>query len=215
MMQRERSDTCPFLKVAKSVTGQRITEPLLREGVVVVALPLSANELSQAFSRWFSRVTMVAVVLTACLFAVSGVSPVPAEAAVGELGPPPSDVEVRQALTWLYNNGKPPDADIEVAFPGPVIVGARPMMHPNPPPDPWCVRCGYPDQGASLMYPVMALVSVTTTQGLVASALPESSYRHVVTTTYNGTACRGQHKAEYCPAYYFYRDPEGRWRIAP
>lgn len=165
--------------------------------------------------RIASRLVLVVGVVAACFAAATVVVPVRSAAEVGELGPPPTDPEVKQALTWFYNNGKAVDTTVDVDFPGPVVVGTAPVMHPNPPPDPWCVRCGYPDQGESPMYPVMALVSVTTTQGFQASALPESSYRHVVTTNYNGTACAGEHKAEYCPAYYFYRDPEGRWRIAP
>ncbi len=128
-------------------------------------------------------------------------------------GPPPTTEEAQAALAWLYANGKPPDSSVNVQFPGPLLVGPA-QMHPNPPPDPWCVRCGYPDQGSSLMYPVLGAVTVTTTQGLVASALPPTSHVHVTTVTYNGTACRGEHKAEYCPTYFFYRDSGGRWRVA-
>ncbi|OMC36732.1 hypothetical protein A5740_00200 [Mycobacterium sp. GA-1841] len=129
------------------------------------------------------------------------------------MGSPPADWEVKQTLTDLYNAGHPPDWAIDVQIVGPIMVG-QPTIHPNPPPDPWCVRCGYPDQGASLMYPVMAVASVTSTQGLVSSALPASSFVHTTTTTYNGTPCPGETVAQYCPAYFFYRDGGGRWQIA-
>ena len=158
------------------------------------------------------RLFVKGVALAACIASLAAPGSPRSAADVGDLGPPPTIDDVKAALTWLYNNGQPPDTTIDVAFPGTIVVGANPTVHPNPPPDP---RCGYPDQGTSLMYPVIALATVTSVQGLVSSALPESSYRHVLTTSYNGTPCNGEQKAEYCPAYYFYRDPEGRWRIAP
>lgn len=181
----------------------------------MVVLHPSGHGLVRGAARFAGRLVVLTVVLATCLAAGALAAPARSEAAVGELGPPPTEFEAKQALTWLYNNGKAVDTTVDVTFPSSIVIGNTPVMHPNPPPDPWCVRCGYPDPGSSLMYPVLALVSVTTTQGFVASALPESSYRHVVTTSYNGTACTGQHQAEYCPAYYFYRDPQGRWRIAP
>jgi hypothetical protein len=64
------------------------------------------------------------------------------------------------------------------------------------------------------MYPVEALVSVTITQGLVSSALPPTSFVHTTTTTYNGTPCPGETVAQYCPAYFFYRDDQGHWQVA-
>ena len=134
-----------------------------------------------------------------------------AGAGVGELGPPPSEAEIRQTLTDLYNAGYPPDFTIDVEFDGPIIVG-QPTVHANPPPQPWCVRCGYPDQGSSQMYPVVAIVTVTTTQGLVSSALPPSSFVHTGTTSYNGTPCVGETKVEYCPTYFFYRNEQGGWQ---
>lgn len=164
--------------------------------------------------RCMVRVVMAATVLATCLASTTVFGAPISSADVGELGPPPGDVEIKQALTAFYNAGHPPDATVDVQFPGPILVG-QPLVHPNPPPDPWCVRCGYPDQGASPMYPVMALVSVTVTQGLVASALPESSVVHTSSTTYNGTACAGKVKAEYCPNYFLYRDRAGNLRVAP
>ena len=174
-------------------------------------------------SRFAGRLVVVAVFLAMCFAAVAAFGADVSYANVGELGPPPSDPEIEQVLTEFYQAGHPPDWVIDVQLVGPVLVGQR-TMHPNPPPDPWCVprpqpiqrgvRCGYPDQGSSLMYPVLALVSVTTTQGLVSSALPPNSFVHTATVQYNGTACPGEANAQYCPTYYFYRDGQGRWRVA-
>lgn|GEM_PF-6231983 len=170
-----------------------------------------------------SRRAVVAVFLATCLAAAINLGAGVSHADVGELGPPPSELEIKQTLTDIYNAGHPPDWVIDVQFAGPILVG-QPTMHPNPPPGPWCVprpqpiqhgvRCGYPDQGSSLMYPVLALASVTTTQGLVSSALPPNSFVHTTTVQYNGTACPGETNAQYCPTYYFYRDGQGRWHVA-
>lgn len=156
----------------------------------------------------------VLALLIVCLLVTTTFGPTKANAGVGELGPPPAEPEVRQALTDLYNAGHPPDATVDVRFDGPILVG-QPTVHPNPPPQPWCVRCGYPDQGASPMYPVLAIVSVTTTQGLVSNALPPNSFVHTSDTTYNGTACPGEPATQqYCPTYFFYRDEQGNWQVA-
>lgn len=167
---------------------------------------------TQRVTRLAVRVTVVALAFSTYSLAAT-VSNTESRADVGDLGAPPAESEVKQTLTDLYNAGHPPDWQIDVQIVGPILVG-QPAMHPNPPPDPWCVRCGYPDQGASLMYPVMATASVTSTQGLVSSALPSSSVIHTTTTTYNGTPCPGETVAQYCPTYFFYRDGGGRWRIA-
>lgn len=174
-------------------------------------------------SRSICRLAVAAVFLATCFATVTGFGSGLSHADIGELGPPPAESEIRQTLTDLYNAGHPPDWVIDVQSVGPILVG-QPKMHPNPPPEPWCVprpqpiqrgvRCGYPDQGSSLMYPVMALASVTTTQGLVSSALPPTSFVHTTTVTYNGTACPGETNGQYCPTYYFYRDGQGRWQIA-
>ncbi|MEB4211076.1 hypothetical protein [Mycobacterium sp. 94-17] len=134
-------------------------------------------------------------------------------AKVGELGPPPADPEVKQALIDLYQRGQPPDFAVDVQFVGPILVG-QPTVHPNPPPQPWCVRCAHPDPGSSAMYPVLALVTVTTTQGLVSSALPATSSVDTTTVTYDGKPCPGDPKAQYCPTYFFYRDDGGHWQVA-
>jgi hypothetical protein len=159
------------------------------------------------------RIAVVAAGLAVWFVLTMAFGTIKAEAGVGELGPPPSEAEVKQTLTDLYNAGYPPDFTIDVQFDGPIIVG-QPTVRPNPPPQPWCVRCGYPDQGSSQMYPVVAIVSVTTTQGLVSSALPPNSFVHTTNTSYNGTACPGETKAEYCPTYFFYRNEHGVWQAA-
>jgi len=178
---------------------------------------------AQWLSRFASRLAIVAVVLDTCFATVVALGAVRADAKVGVLGPPPVDSEIKQALIDLYHAGQPPDFTVDVQFVGPVLVGA-PTVHPNPPPSPWCVprpqpiqhgvRCGHPDLGASPMYPVLALVSVTTTQGLVSSALPPSSFDHSTTTTYDGKPCPGKTQAQYCPTYFFYRDDRGHWQVA-
>ncbi|MCP3810896.1 hypothetical protein ACP6C7_13810 [Mycolicibacterium septicum] len=173
--------------------------------------PFSCGFTQRAF-RFAARLAVVALFVTMCSV-VTSVSSAESHADVGDLGPPPADADVTAALTYLYNAGRPPDWQIDVQVVGPIVVG-QPTMHPNPPPDPWCVRCGYPDQGASLMYPVMATASVTSTQGLVSSALPAGSVVHTTTTTYNGTPCPGETVAQYCPTYFFYRDGGGRWQVA-
>jgi hypothetical protein len=193
---------------------------VLRGGVVA--------DLRQPVVRWASRfagrLVVVTVFLAMCFAAVAAFGAGVSYASVGELGPPPGDSEIKQTLTEFYQAGHPADWVIAVQFVGPILVGQQPTMHPNPPPGPWCVprpqpiqrgvRCGYPDQGSSLMYPVMALVSVTTTQGPVSSALPPTSFVHTTTMQYNGTACPGETNAQYCPTYYFYRDGQGRWHVA-
>lgn len=136
-----------------------------------------------------------------------------ASANIGELGPPPLESEIRQTLADYYDANHPPDVTVTVTFDGPIMVG-QPTVHPNPPPRPWCVRCGYPDQGSSQMYPVMATVSVTTTQGLQSSALPADSFVHTTNVAYNGAPCPGEAAAQYCPTYFFYRDGQGNWQIA-
>lgn len=159
------------------------------------------------------RLVIGAALFAAALLTVTVVGAPRSTADVGDLGAPPADVEIQQVFTDFYNAGHPPDATVDVRVVGPAVVG-KPTMHPNPPPQPWCVRCGYPDQGSSLMYPVLALVTVTVTQGLEASALPESSVRHTTTTSYDGTPCPGPTVAQYCPSYFFYRDGGGRWQVA-
>jgi len=174
-------------------------------------------------SRLAGRLAGVVAFLATSFAIMTAIGAVRADANVGELGPPPGDSEVKQALTDLYHAGQPPDFAIDVQFVGPIVVG-QPTVHPNPPPQPWCVprpqpiqrgvRCGHPDPGASPMYPVLALVSVTTTQGLVSSALPPSSVVHTTTTTYDGKPCPGETTAQYCPTYFFYRDDQGHWQVS-
>ncbi|GAB1812508.1 hypothetical protein [Mycobacterium sp. MUNTM1] len=168
---------------------------------------------AQRASLLADRLAVVAVFLVACFATVTAIGAARSDAKVGELGPPPDDSEIKQVLIDLYQRGQPPDFTVDVQFLGPTIVG-QPTVHPNPPPQPWCVRCAHPDPGASPMYPVLALVSVTTTQGLGSSALPPSSFVHTITTTYDGKPCPGETNAQYCPTYFFYRDDGGHWQVA-
>jgi hypothetical protein len=177
------------------------------------AIQLCGSGFVQSAARVVVRLAVVAALLMTGTAIASAFDPIKARADVGDLGAPPSDAEIQQALTDFYNAGHPPDATVDVQFAGPALVG-KATMHPNPPPQPWCVRCGYPDQGSSLMYPVLALASVTVTQGLASSALPASSFVHVTDTTYDGTPCPADPRAQYCPTYYFYRDGAGHWQIA-
>lgn len=177
------------------------------------ALHRCRRELARQTSRFARRLGTVAVILPSCVLTATAVGAIPSYADVGELGPPPIDSEIRQALTEFYDAGHPPDSTIDVQFVGPILVGP-PTVHPNPPPKPWCVRCGYPDQGASPMYPVDALVSVTTTQGLGSSALSPTGVVRAATVTEDGTSCPGETAGQYCPTYFFYRDDQGRWQVA-
>jgi hypothetical protein len=135
-----------------------------------------------------------------------------ATADVGLLGPPPVEQDVRAVLTDLYQRTGPEFATVDVQFEGPILVGS-PTPHANPPLEPLCVRCGHPDQGISGMYPVMALVRVTVRQDLATSALAPGTTADS-TVTHNGTLCPGERLAQYCSAYYFYRDTNANWRVA-
>ncbi|OBI41698.1 hypothetical protein A5708_23810 [Mycobacterium colombiense] len=191
-----------------------VTRRRIRGGIVVTPLRLIISSgVALRASRLSGRLAVVAVFLAACFATVTAIGAVRSDAKVGELGPPPDDSEIKQALIDLYQRGQPPDFTVDVQLLGPTIVG-QPTVHPNPPPQPWCVRCAHPDPGASPMYPVLALVSVTTTQGLVSSALPPSSFVHTTTTTYDGKPCPGETNAQYCPTYFFYRDDGGNWQVA-
>jgi hypothetical protein len=131
---------------------------------------------------------------------------------VGDLGPPPAESEIKQALVDFYSAGHPLGSMVVVRFDGPILVG-QPTEHANPPSGPWCVRCGYPDQGVSPMYPVLALVTVTIKQGLQSSALSPSNSVET-RATQNGTSCAGATQSRYCPDYYLYRDGQGNWQVA-
>lgn len=156
---------------------------------------------------------VAAALLAAALFVLAGLAAGPARGDIGELGAPPSESEVLRTLTDLFNAGQPSGSTAVVRLDGPVLVGP-PTDHPNPPPRPWCVRCGYPDQGSSPMYPVMATVRVAVNQGLESSALAPGSTAQWE-TAHNGTSCAGVTLlSQYCPAYYFYRDALGNWHVA-
>lgn len=165
----------------------------------------------QRASRFTKRISVLAVLYLAayCILAAFGASQ--ASGDVGDLGPPPAEPEIKQTLIDFYSAGHPLGSTVDVEFNGPILVG-QPTEHANPPPRPWCVRCGYPDQGISPMYPVTALVTVTIKQTLASSALAPSNPVET-NTTYNGTGC-AVNQSEYCPAYYFYRDRQGNWQVA-
>jgi hypothetical protein len=166
---------------------------------------------TQRASHFTKRVSVLVVLHVAgyCLSAAFGASQ--ASGDVGDLGPPPAEPEIKQTLIDFYSAARPFGSTVDVQFDGPIVVG-QPMEHANPPPRPWCVRCGRPDQGISPMYPVMALVMVTTRQALASSALAPSASVET-NTTHNGTSCPGVTQSQYCPAYYFYRDGQGNWQV--
>jgi hypothetical protein len=115
-----------------------------------------------------------------------------ANAAVGELGPPPTEPEIRQVVAGLYNVGQPPNVGVELQFFGPITVGTA-IQHDNP----------QPDSGSSLMYPVNSQVRVSTTYP------PHSVHDQpsVLTVDYYGPPPTGD------GSYYFYRDQNGNWRV--
>lgn len=177
-----------------------------------MALHVPRRACTERVSRSTKRLSVAALLLVAgcCILAAFGASR--ANGDVGDLGPPPAEPEIKQALIDFYSAGHPLGSTVEVRFHDPIVVGER-IDHANPPPDPWCVRCGYPDQGISPMYPVMAMVTVTISQGLESSALAPSDTVES-TATYGGTLCPTETQAKYCPNYYFYRDGQGNWQIA-
>jgi hypothetical protein len=179
---------------------------------VRAALHLPDRRYTQRASRFRKRVSVLAVLLLAGYSSLAALGISQANADVGDLGPPPAEPEIEQVLTDFYGAEHPLGSTVDVRFDGPIRVGA-PADHANPPPGPWCVRCGYPDQGISPMYPVSALVTVTINQGLQSSALaPSDSVES--TATYNGTPCPGVTQSLNCPVYYFYRDGQGDWQVA-
>jgi hypothetical protein len=116
----------------------------------------------------------------------------PAHAAIGELGPAPTDPEIRGIITGLYDVGQPPDVGVDVQFFGPITVGSI-IQHDNP----------SPDAGNSPMYPVNAQVRVTTTYPGHSEFDPPS----VLTVDYYGPPPTGD------GSYYFYRDQNGNWQV--
>lgn len=187
-----------------SAEGPAVARP---QGATATAGALGPKALMTA-----SRALVVLVLMALGCISLATLSAGHAVGDVGELGPPPSEPEIRQVLTGFYHGGQAIDSTVDVQFDGPLLVGP-PVPHANPPPAPWCVRCGYPDQGISPMYPVMVLVRVTVSQALDSSALGPGRLPGV-TTSHNGATCAGVAQAQYCPAYYFYRDTFGNWRVA-
>lgn len=174
-------------------------------------LRISHRGCPRRVTRSTQRISVLAVLVVAgyCMLAFGASW---ANGDVGDLGAPPAEPEIKQVLTDFYSAGHPLGSMVDVQFNGPILVGP-PTDHANPPPRPWCVRCGYPDQGISPMYPVKALVTVTIKQGLESSALAPSNPVEA-RTTHNGTSCGGVIQSQYCSAYYLYRDGQGNWQVA-
>ena len=171
---------------------------------------MKGREVNHMTSRWATFVGKAcSIAMLGAVMLVVGIGVAGAD--VGDLGPPPVEQEIKQTLTDLYVAAQPVGSDTDVGFDGPILVG-NPTLHTNPPPEPWCVRCGYPDQGASLMYPVMALVTVNMKQNLDTSALGPGIVENA--STRNGTTCPADPLPAPCPAYYFYRDGAGYWHTA-
>ncbi len=138
------------------------------------------------------RHSIRAASLPALLWLLMATGTGPASAAVGDLGPPPTEPDIRQLVAGLYNVGQPPNVGVEVQFFGPITVGTA-VQHDNP----------NPDSGSSPMYPVNAQIRVTTTY-------PPHSERDqpsVVTIDYYGPPPTGD------GSYYFYRDQNGNWQV--
>ncbi|GAB4664144.1 hypothetical protein [Mycobacterium intracellulare] len=148
-------------------------------------------------------------VLLALLFAgycaTLGLGTGPSNADVGALGPPPSEFEVRQAIAGLYAAAQPADSRVDIQFDGPILVGI-PTDH-DISGNPWCPICAQHSVNHTQMYPVYALVKVTTTFNLGTSAIYPSE--PVQTSANSGTTCAGVRDC----AYYFYRDTKGNWQV--
>jgi hypothetical protein len=114
----------------------------------------------------------------------------PASSAVGDLGPPPTEPEIKQTIADLYNVGQPPGTQVDVQFFGPITVG-QVVEHDNP------------FSSSSPMYPVNAQVKVTTKYVPHSVFDPES----VLVSDYFGTPPTGD------GSYYFYRDEKGNWQM--
>lgn len=177
-----------------------------------VTIQPTHHEYSQRVEHFMKQLSALAVLFFVGCGIVVAFGAAQASGDVGDLGPPPGELEIKQTLADFYNAGQPLGTTVDVQFDGPILMGP-PTEHAIPPPRPWCVRCGYPYPGTSLMYPVTAVVTVTVTHGLGSSALSPSNSVGI-TTTYNGTPCAAESKTQYCPAYYFHRDDQGNWQVA-
>lgn len=131
-----------------------------------------------------SAIAVAAIALT------GGLSAAPAQAVVGELGPPPTIPEIQQVVTDFYNVGEPPGTQVDVQFFGPISVGQI-VQHDNP------------DSGSSPMYPVTAQVKVTTKYMTHSVFDPPD----IVTVDYYGPPSTGD------KPYYFFRDVKGHWQV--
>jgi hypothetical protein len=137
--------------------------------------------------RWCSALTVLLLGGYGQLLAVDEST---SAAAVGELGPPPTEPEIRQLVQGLYDVGQSPNVGVNVEFFGPITVGSI-IQHDNP------------DSGSSPMYPVNAQVRVTTVYPPHSEFDPPS----VLTIDYYGPPPTGD------GSYYFYRDQNGNWQV--
>jgi hypothetical protein len=138
------------------------------------------------------RYSILAVLLLTGYWLLMATDVSPASAAVGELGPPPTEPEIRQVVAGLYNIGQPPDVGVDLQFFGPITVGTA-IQYDNP----------NPDSGSSPMYPINAQVRVITTY----PPHSERDQASVLTIDYYGPPPTGD------GSYYFYRDQDGNWQV--
>jgi hypothetical protein len=134
--------------------------------------------------------SVLAVLLFASSYLLATIGAAPASASVGDLGPPPTEPEIKQIITDFYNVGQPPGTQVDVAFFGPITVG-QVVQHDNP------------DSSSSPMYPVNAQVTVTTKYVPRSVSDPEQ----IVTIDYYGPPPTGD------GSYYFFRDDKGHWQV--
>ncbi|WP_156749422.1 hypothetical protein [Mycobacterium sp. E1747] len=137
--------------------------------------------------RWRALLAMLLVLTYGFMAAVVATQ---ARAAVGDLGPPPSEPEIRQTITDFYSIGQPPGTEVNVDFIGPITLG-QVVQHDNP------------DSSSSPMYPVNAQVRVTIKYVTHSVFDPEQ----ISTVDYYGPPPTGD------GSYYFFRDDKGHWQV--
>lgn len=148
---------------------------------------------------------LAALLLTTCTASVA-LGATRAAADIGDLGPPPTQPEVQQTLTDLYNRGKPLGSHVDVVFAGPLQVG--PSTPHDVPGGAWCFTCAEHAKVNTPTYPVFALVRVTVHYNVESSAVsPESETSYI--TTFAGANCVAGRDC----AYHFYRDEQGNWLV--
>jgi hypothetical protein len=140
-----------------------------------------------------------------------------AGADVDDVGPPPSEPEIRQTLIDTFSRGQPLGNVVNVEFDGPIMVGAVTAHDKAGDPSvPTCqaqgkinpYRCKQYELVSAPMYPVFALVRVSVYQDLQASSVT-ASIPYESTTTHAGATCVPHGDC----AFYFYRDGQGNWQV--